>query len=1105
MAVGSVVPLAAVFGLSGAPVWTGQGDQTSAHYGWCVAAAGDVNGDGFSDVIVGARDYDAGQSSEGRAYVYHGSAAGPMPSAGWTAEPDVALSFFGQSVAPAGDVNGDGFGDVVVGAPNFAASFTGEGRAFVYLGSSGGLSTTPAWARNGGKQGATFGSGAAGAGDVNGDGYDDVIVGSRGYTASFTGEGRAQLFLGGPGGLDTTAVWTVYGGQTDAALGWSVAGAGDVNADGFADLIAGAFFHDGGLTDEGRASVWLGGPDGPSTSPVWSAEGNQTGASFGWSVGPAGDVNGDGYADVIVGARFHTSAFLEEGRAFVFAGTPSGVGASPSWFLDGGEIKANLGWSVGTAGDVNADGYADVIVGAYRADEAWIDAGRVLVFAGSAAGLGSAPLWTAGGGQQGAQLGWSVSGAGDVDGNGFSDVIAGADFWDGGQTDEGAAFVWLGGGALPASAPAWRGSAGSGAISWGAALEIAGDVNGDGRSDLLAADPLWSGGVSGGGRVDLFLGTPSGPDTSPDWTDAGAQAGASHGRSASGAGDVNGDGYDEVIVGAPLHDTPVTDAGRVTLFEGSAGGLSTSATWEVLGNAASLWLGQAVAAAGDVDADGLGDVAVGAPGGDEVHVFLGTPSGLSFTADAVLSGAQSGAQFGWSVAPAGDVDGDGFSDVLVGEPGAADGEIEEGRAHLYLGTNSGLAPVPVWSVEGDQLGARLGDRVASAGDVNGDGFSDALIVARLWDGGEEDEGRAALYLGGPGGLDPTPAWTVESDQAGAELGEARGIGDVNGDGYGDVLVGAGLFSGAFSLEGRISLWLGAASGLGGAPAFEWTGGTVFARLGERVAGPGDLHGDGRLDLITAAPGWSDSLASGGAVFLHAGGGSLGLDRPARQLRADASGPVALLGASESGSGFTIEAALRSAAGRARVALEWRVQRLGLPFGAPQRSAWVDTGAPFAGIGSRATAAGAVSGLSPGSAWRWECRTAGASPWFPRTPWQHLPGNAPGETDLRTAPGPVGAAVATARPATLRLSLAPVPFRDVLRVSFRAPVAGTLRLDVHDVAGRLVTVLLADDVGPGEHAVSWDGRGRSGPVAPGVYFVRLSSTAGTAAERAVRLR
>jgi hypothetical protein len=1106
MLVGPVAPLAALGVLSGAPLWTGQADQTSAHYGWSVAAAGDVNGDGFSDVIVGARDYDAGQSSEGRAFVYHGSAAGPALAASWTAEPDLALAFFGQTVAPAGDVNGDGFADVVVGAPNFAASFTGEGRAFVYLGSSGGLAAAAAWTKNGGKQSATLGSGAACAGDVNGDGFDDLIVGSRGYTGSFTSEGRAQVFLGGAAGLDTAAVWTVLGGQTDAALGWSVAGAGDVNADGYADVIVGAFFHDGDLADEGRASVYLGGPGGPAATAVWTAEGDQAGATFGWSVAGAGDVNGDGYADVIVGARYHTASFLEEGRAYVFAGTPAGVAAAPAWSFDGGEIKANLGWSVGTAGDVNADGYADVIVGAYREDEIWIDAGRALVFAGSAAGLGAAPLWTAGGGQQGAQLGWSVSGAGDVDGDGFADVIGGADFWDGGQVDEGAAFVWRGGADLPSVAPAWKGAAGSGAISYGASLEAAGDVNGDGLSDLLAADPLWSGTAVGGGRVDLYLGTPAGPDASPDWTDSGAQAGASHGRSASGAGDVNGDGYDDVIVGAPLQDTPVLDAGRVVLFGGSPGGLATAASWEVLGNAASLFLGQSACGAGDLDADGFADVVVGAPGAGEVHLFLGSPAGLPFVPDAVLSGAQSGAQFGWSVASAGDVDGDGFSDVLVGEPGATNGEAEEGCVHLFRGTHSGSAPVPAWSVESNQVGARLGERVAAAGDVNGDGFSDVLIVARLWDGGEADEGRAFLHLGGPAGLDPNPAWSTEPDQAGAELGEARGVGDLNGDGLGDVVIGASLYSGTFSLEGRISLWLGTPSGLAAAPAVERLGGAVLARLGERVAGPGDFHGDGWADLIAAAPGWSDSLSSGGAVFLHEGNGNAGLDRPVRQLRADAAGPVALLGASESGNGFTIEASLRSAAGRARVRLAWEVARLGVPFGgAAALGPTVDTGAPVAGIGSRATTTTSALGLAPSRAYRWRCRTVSASPWFPGTPWQHVPGNAPGETDLRTAPGPVGAAPAAAPAVAVRLALWPSPFRDVLRVAFRTPGAGSVRLTVHDVAGRLVTVLLAEPVGPGEHAVSWDGRGTDGPAAPGVYFVRLSTPAGSASERAVRLR
>ena len=115
--------------LTGQP-WTAESDQASAYFGSGAASAGDVNGDGFADVVVGAWGYDNGQASEGRAFVYLGSAAGPSTSPAWTAESDQANALFGMFVSAAGDVNGDGFGDVVVGAPQFGNGQADEGRAF---------------------------------------------------------------------------------------------------------------------------------------------------------------------------------------------------------------------------------------------------------------------------------------------------------------------------------------------------------------------------------------------------------------------------------------------------------------------------------------------------------------------------------------------------------------------------------------------------------------------------------------------------------------------------------------------------------------------------------------------------------------------------------------------------------------------------------------------------------------------------------------------------------------------------------------------------------------------------------------------------------------
>jgi hypothetical protein len=178
------------------PNWTAESDQEDALFGWSVCTAGDVNGDGYSDVIVGVPYYDNDQSDEGRAFVYHGSASGLGATAAWTAESGQEDAYFGCSVSTAGDVNGDGYSDVIVGAYGYDNDQSYEGRAFVYHGSASGLGATAAWTAESNQVGARFGYSVSTAGDVNGDRYSDVIVGAYGYDNGETNEGRASVYYG---------------------------------------------------------------------------------------------------------------------------------------------------------------------------------------------------------------------------------------------------------------------------------------------------------------------------------------------------------------------------------------------------------------------------------------------------------------------------------------------------------------------------------------------------------------------------------------------------------------------------------------------------------------------------------------------------------------------------------------------------------------------------------------------------------------------------------------------------------------------------------------------------------------------------------------------
>jgi len=438
--------MAGVTGLSLVPDWLGEGNQEDADFGYSVGTAGDVNGDGYDDVIVGAIYYTNGQDAEGAAAVYYGSADGLSLVPNWLAEGDQADSRFGWSVGTAGDVNGDGYDDIIVGAPLYDRGQTDEGVAAVFYGSATGLSLVPNWGDEGDQAGAEFGYSVGTAGDVNGDGYDDVIVGAPIYEDGQTREGAAAVYHGSAGGLAFLPGWLGEGDQVNAVFGYAVGTAGDVNGDGYADVIVSAPNYENGQANEGAAFVYHGSASGLSQLPAWMDEGDQVEAYLGDSVGTAVDVNGDGYDDVIVGASDYDHGEVDEGVAVVYHGSAAGLSLVPNWLGESNQAFSGFGWSSGTAGDVNGDGYDDVIVGAPEYNHGQLYEGAAVVYLGSATGLSLVPNWGDEGDQIEAYLGDSVGTAGDVNGDGYSDVIVGAPGYDLGQLDEGVAAVYHGSG-----------------------------------------------------------------------------------------------------------------------------------------------------------------------------------------------------------------------------------------------------------------------------------------------------------------------------------------------------------------------------------------------------------------------------------------------------------------------------------------------------------------------------------------------------------------------------------------------------------------------------------------------------------------------------------
>jgi hypothetical protein len=418
--------LASNGGLSDSADWSAGSEQLNAFFGFSVGLAGDVNGDGISDVIVGAL-------GENKVYVFYGtdSVEGMSTAADWEASGPAG---FGCSVGTAGDVNGDGYSDIIVGA-------YGVDKAYVFHGSDAGLSATAAWTFESESTGYYFGRSVGTAGDVNNDGYSDVIVGA--YL-----EEKAYVFHGSEGGLSVSAAWAAESVQPGAYFGFSVGTAGDVNNDGISDVIVGTYL-------EGKAYVFHGSADGLPMDPgeniatpesaAWTAESNEPDAYFGRSVGTAGDVNGDGISDVIVGA-------YGENKAYVFHGSIDGLPVDPgeniatpviaAWMAGSDQPDADFGCSVGTAGDVNNDGISDVIVGAYGEGKAYVFHGS-----DSDAGMSTTADWTAESDQADAWFGISVGAAGDVNGDEISDVIVGASMYNNSETNDdngGRAFAYYG-------------------------------------------------------------------------------------------------------------------------------------------------------------------------------------------------------------------------------------------------------------------------------------------------------------------------------------------------------------------------------------------------------------------------------------------------------------------------------------------------------------------------------------------------------------------------------------------------------------------------------------------------------------------------------------
>ncbi len=785
---------------------TTNGPDLSSHdsFGTSIANIGDLNGDGTSDIAVGATGDGHGGSNSGAVHILFmnddGSVNQTIEINSSTANgPDLnILDFFGSSIANIGDLNGDGTSDIAVGAAGDDNGGDDSGAVHIlFMNDDGSVNNTieiNSSTANGPDLSQTdiFGSSIANIGDLNGDGTSDIAVGATGDDHGGDDSGAVHiLFMNDDGSVEQTVEIndsTANGPELsdDDFFGSSIANIGDLNGDGTSDIVVGATGDDDGGDNRGAIHILLMNDDGSVDQTVEINDSTANGPElsdgdfFGSSIANIGDLDNNGTSDIAVDAQGNDDGGDNRGAIHILFMNDDGSveqtieindSTEPGPVLSDNDI---FGSSIANIGDLDNNGTSDIAVGAIDDDHGGPSSGAIHIIYLSTAVSHSGAIEqtieinssTANGPDlsQNDIFGSSIANIGDLDNNGTSDIAVGAPSDDNGGNNKGAIHILL--------------------------------MNDDGSVN---------------NTIEINDSTPNGPSL---------DAGDNFGTSIANIGDLNGDGTSDIAVGAPNDNDGGDDSGAVhILFINDDG--SVNNTIEINDstangpdlNIADLF-GSSIANIGDLNGDGTSDIAVGATGDDSgsfgssgaVHILLMNDDGSvertieidSTTANGPdLSSSDS---FGSSIANIGDLNGDGTSDIAVGAIGDDDGGDDSGAVHILFINDDGSVEQTIEinssTPNGPSLdaGDNFGTSIAGIADLDSDSVSHIAVGAKFGD----DAGRGnmhILFINDDGSVSQTReinnSNTPSLDVTGPTLfgRSITTIGDLNGDGTSDIAVG----------------------------------------------------------------------------------------------------------------------------------------------------------------------------------------------------------------------------------------------------------------------------------------------------------------------------